>query len=158
MMQIREEIDEIQREWFIPFLETSSEASCEEIIELTLKDDDLSIEKELDKEFEPNCMLNLHDCTIIEEETEKEVEHIQEMSHELYEDKKEDQPLVMMNPSRILMEFETGIGQEGHFEILCGVDNYVLDIQDYMDTYVLEVHNELKTLKEGIPISLPRLW
>ncbi|KAK9160747.1 hypothetical protein Syun_007088 [Stephania yunnanensis] len=156
MMQIREEIDEIQREWFIPFLETSSEVSREEIIELTLVDDDLSIEEEWYKEIEQNCMLNLHDCTIIEE-AEKEVEHIQERSYKPYEDKKEDQPLVMMNPSRILMKFEMGIEKEGRLEILYGVDNYVLDSQDYMDTYVLEDHNELKIQNEGMPISLPRV-
>ncbi|KAK9088815.1 hypothetical protein Scep_027897 [Stephania cephalantha] len=65
IMHILEEIYELQREWFIPFLETLSETSCEEIIEPTL----------------------LHDCIIIEE-AEREVEHIQERSDEPYEQKK----------------------------------------------------------------------
>ncbi|KAK9083357.1 hypothetical protein Scep_029828 [Stephania cephalantha] len=46
--------------------------------------------------------------------------------------------------------------QKGHLKILYGVDNYVLDGQDYMDTYVLEVEEELKILKDGMLISLPK--
>ncbi|KAK9112001.1 hypothetical protein Scep_019520 [Stephania cephalantha] len=73
-------------------------------------------------------MSDLHDCTTNEEEAEKEVEveHIQERSDEPYEESKEDQPLILMNPlpvSYILVEFETRMEQKGHLEILCGVDN-----------------------------------
>ncbi|KAK9094264.1 hypothetical protein Scep_025733 [Stephania cephalantha] len=46
--------------------------------------------------------------------------------------------------------------QKGRLEILCGVDGYVLDSQDYMETYSLEVQDELKILKEGMPILLPK--
>ncbi|KAK9126020.1 hypothetical protein Scep_014866 [Stephania cephalantha] len=93
------------------------------------------------------------------EEAEKEVEVILEWPYEPYEEMKEDQPLVLMNPppiSLILVEFETRMEHKGHLKILCGVDNYVLDGQDYMNTYALEVQDELKILKEGMPISLPK--
>ncbi|KAK9157923.1 hypothetical protein Scep_004497 [Stephania cephalantha] len=86
-----------------------------------------------------------------------ETEVILERPYEPYEDSKENQPLVLMNPppiSCIFLEFETRMEHKGHLEVLCGVDSYVLDGQDYMETYLLEVQDELKTLKEGMPISL----
>ncbi|KAK9111653.1 hypothetical protein Scep_019172 [Stephania cephalantha] len=139
--------------------ETSSEASCEDMGEHTLVDDDLREEKEPDEELNTNCMLDLHDFTSNEEEAEKKVEVILEWPYEPYEENMENQLLVMMNPpsvSSILVEFELGMEQKGRLEILCGVQNYVLDGQDYMDTYVLKVQDELKILREGMPISLPK--
>ncbi|KAK9166782.1 hypothetical protein Scep_001973 [Stephania cephalantha] len=132
------------------------------MFEPLLVDDDLKEEKkEPNEKLEPNYMSDLHNCITNEEEakTEVEVEHIQERSDEQYEESKEDQPLVLINPvhvSRILVKFEMGMEQKGHLEILCGVDNYVFEDQDYMDTYVLEFQDELKTLNEGMYISLPK--
>ncbi|KAK9105148.1 hypothetical protein Scep_021992 [Stephania cephalantha] len=93
-----------------------------------------------------------------EEEVEMEIEVTLERPYELYEESKEYQPLVLRNPtyvSRVFMEFETRMEQKGHLETLCGVDSYV-DSQDYMGNYSLEVQYKLKTLKEDMPISLPK--
>ncbi|KAK9157644.1 hypothetical protein Scep_004218 [Stephania cephalantha] len=94
-----------------------------------------------------------------EEEIEMKAKVDLERPYEPYEESKEDQPLMLMNPppvSLIFVKFETGMEPKGHLRILCSVNSYVLTGQDYMEIYLLEVQYELKTLKESIPITLPK--
>ncbi|KAK9083441.1 hypothetical protein Scep_029912 [Stephania cephalantha] len=72
---------------------------------------------------------NVTTAEVHEEKVEMKIEVTLEMPYGPYEDSKEDQPLVLMNPP---------LGQ------------------DYMETYLLKVQDELKTLKEGMPILLPK--
>ncbi|KAK9094489.1 hypothetical protein Scep_025958 [Stephania cephalantha] len=103
--------------------------------------------------------LNVIITKVHEEEAEMKNEVTLERPYDPYEESKEDQPLVLMNPplvSCIFVEFKIGMEQKRYLEALCGVDSYVLKGEDYMETYSLEVVDELKTLKEGMFFSLPK--
>ncbi|KAK9166932.1 hypothetical protein Scep_002123 [Stephania cephalantha] len=105
---------------------------------------------------EPNVII----AEVHEEEYKMKTEVTLEKPYEPYEENKEDQHMVLMNLPHVFFifaEFETRMEQKGHLEILCDFDSYMLDCQDYMETYLLEVQDEFKTLKEDMPISLSRL-
>ncbi|KAK9134752.1 hypothetical protein Syun_014082 [Stephania yunnanensis] len=71
----------------------------------------------------------------------------------------EDQPLVLVQPPTLSYTFGTpynGGEVKEHSQIFYTVDTFVLDDLDAIDSFVLEVQNELINLKEGVHASLPK--
>ncbi|KAK9143021.1 hypothetical protein Syun_012421 [Stephania yunnanensis] len=71
---------------------------------------------------------------------------------------KEDQPLVLVQPPTLPCIFSTpykGVEVREHLQIFYTADTFVLDDPDTIDSFVLEVLDELLNLKEGVHASLP---
>ncbi|KAK9143128.1 hypothetical protein Syun_012528 [Stephania yunnanensis] len=71
----------------------------------------------------------------------------------------EDQPLVLVQPPTLPCTFGTpykGVEVRERLQIFYTADTFVLDEPDTIDSFVLEVPNELLNLKEGVHASLPK--
>ncbi|KAK9170040.1 hypothetical protein Syun_002180 [Stephania yunnanensis] len=70
----------------------------------------------------------------------------------------EDQLLVLVQPPTLPCTFGTpykGVEVRERLQIFCNADTFVLDEPDTIDSFVLEVLDELLNLKEGVHASLP---
>ncbi|KAK9099098.1 hypothetical protein Syun_026143 [Stephania yunnanensis] len=71
---------------------------------------------------------------------------------------KEDQLLVLVQPPTLPCTYGTpykGVEVRERLQIFYNADTFVLDDPDTIDSFVLEVPDELLNLKEGMHISLP---
>ncbi|KAK9145873.1 hypothetical protein Sjap_005776 [Stephania japonica] len=112
-----------------------------EIIEVSLYEPDISIaQNEVD-------------------EAEKEIDVILERSEEPQNESKEDQPLVLVKPPTLPylpVKFTKGVVIKERSQIFYTADTFVSNDDDAIDSYVLEVLDELLNLKEGMPAELPK--
>ncbi|KAK9090695.1 hypothetical protein Sjap_023872 [Stephania japonica] len=93
------------------------------------------------------------------EEAEKEIDVILERPEELQKESKEDQPLVLVKPPTlpcIPVKFIKGVVIKECSQIFYTADTFVSDDRDLIDSYVLEVPDELLHLKEGMYDELPK--
>ncbi|KAK9089036.1 hypothetical protein Scep_028118 [Stephania cephalantha] len=126
--------------------------------------DELSIVDEHLSEPEETLYVSSHepDITIAQyddDEAEKEIEVISERSEEPQKENEEDQPLVLVKPPTLPCIFIRpckGVEVKDHSRIFYTADTFVLDDHDSTDSFVLEVPNELRTLKEGMHAALPK--
>ncbi|KAK9137605.1 hypothetical protein Sjap_008199 [Stephania japonica] len=116
-------------------------SELEEIIEVSLHEPDISIaQNEAD-------------------EAEKEIDVILERPEELQKESKEDQPLVLVKPPTLPCIFVRpykGVVVKERSQIFYTADTFVSADHDLIDSYVLEVPNELLHLKEGMYDELPK--
>ncbi|KAK9088350.1 hypothetical protein Scep_027432 [Stephania cephalantha] len=71
----------------------------------------------------------------------------------------EDQPLVLVKPPTLPCIFVRpckGVEVKEHSRIFYTADTFVLDDHDSTYSFVLEVPNELRTLKDGMHAALPK--
>ncbi|KAK9143212.1 hypothetical protein Syun_012612 [Stephania yunnanensis] len=126
--------------------------------------DEFSIVDEHLSEPEETLYVSSHepDITIAQyddDEAEKEIEVISERSEEPQKENEEDQPLVLVKPPTLPCIFVRpckGVDVKERSRIFYTVDTFVLDDHDSTDSFVLEVPNELPTLKEGAHDALPK--
>ncbi|KAK9110006.1 hypothetical protein Sjap_018066 [Stephania japonica] len=113
----------------------------EEIIEVSLHEPDISIaQNEAD-------------------EAEKEIDVILERPEESQKRSKEDQPLVLVMPPTLPclpVKFIKGVVIKERSQIFYTADTFVSDDHDLIDSYVLEVPDELLHPKEGMYDELPK--
>ncbi|KAK9138880.1 hypothetical protein Sjap_009474 [Stephania japonica] len=113
----------------------------EEIIEVSLHEPDISI------------AYNKAD------EAEKEIDVILKSLEEPQKRSKEDQPLVLVTPPTLPclpVKFTKGVVIKERSQIFYTADTFVSDDDDAIDSYVLEVPDELLNLKEGMSDELPK--
>ncbi|KAK9098027.1 hypothetical protein Syun_025072 [Stephania yunnanensis] len=128
-----------------------------EFDEFSIVDEHLSEPEEtLDaSSHEPDITIAQYD----DDEAEKEIEVISERSEEPQKENKEDQPLVLVKPPTLPCIFVRpckGVEVKERSRIFYTADTFVLDDHDSTDSFVLEVPNELRTLKEGMHAELPK--
>ncbi|KAK9134875.1 hypothetical protein Syun_014205 [Stephania yunnanensis] len=71
----------------------------------------------------------------------------------------EDQPLVLVQPPTFPCTFGTpykGVKVRERLQIFYTADTFVLDDPAMIDSFVLEVSDELLNLKEGVHVSMPK--
>ncbi|KAK9121636.1 hypothetical protein Syun_019253 [Stephania yunnanensis] len=88
-----------------------------------------------------------------------EIGVISERSEEPQKENKEDQPLVLVKPPTLPCLFVRpckGVEVKERSRIFNTADTFVLDDHDSTDYFVLEVPNELRTLKEGMHVELSK--
>ncbi|KAK9128159.1 hypothetical protein Syun_016956 [Stephania yunnanensis] len=88
-----------------------------------------------------------------------EIGVISERPEEPRKENKEDQPLVLVKPPTLPCIFVRpckGVEVKERSRIFYTADTFVLDDHDSTDSFVLEVPNELRTLKEGMHAELPK--
>ncbi|KAK9159891.1 hypothetical protein Syun_006232 [Stephania yunnanensis] len=88
-----------------------------------------------------------------------EIGVISERSEEPQKENKEDQPLVLVKPPTLPCIFATPytrVEVKERSRIFYTADTFVLDDHDMTNSFVLEVPNELRTLKEGMHAALPK--
>ncbi|KAK9144064.1 hypothetical protein Sjap_003967 [Stephania japonica] len=93
------------------------------------------------------------------DEAEKEIDVILEMPEEPQKRSKEDQPLVLVTPSTLPylpVKFTKGVVIKERSRIFYTADTFVSNDDDAIDSYVLEVPDELLHLKEGMYDELPK--
>ncbi|KAK9144470.1 hypothetical protein Sjap_004373 [Stephania japonica] len=116
-------------------------SELEEIIKVSLHEPDISIaQNEAD-------------------EAENEINVILERPEEPQKRSKEDQPLVLVTPPTLPclpVKFTKGVVKKERSQIFYTADTFVSDDDDAIDSYVLEVPNELLHLKEGMYDELPK--
>ncbi|KAK9091167.1 hypothetical protein Sjap_024344 [Stephania japonica] len=113
----------------------------EEIIEVSLHEPDISIAQN-----EAN-------------EAEKEIDVIIERLEEPQKRSKEDQPLVLVTLTTLPclpVKFKKWVVVKERWQIFYTADTFVSDDDDAIDSYVLEVPDELLHLKEGMYDELPK--
>ncbi|KAK9096183.1 hypothetical protein Sjap_021680 [Stephania japonica] len=113
----------------------------EEIIEVSLHEPDISIAQNEASE------------------AEKEIDVILERPEEPQNENKEDQPLVLVKPPTLLclpVKFKKWVVVKERSQIFYTADTFVSNDDDAIDSYVLEVLDELLNLKEGMPAELPK--
>ncbi|KAK9152549.1 hypothetical protein Sjap_000029 [Stephania japonica] len=113
----------------------------EEIIEVSLHEPDISIVQ--------NKV----------EEAEKGIDVILERPEELQKESKEDQPLVLVKPPTlpcIFVKPYKGVVIKERSKIFYTTDTFVSADDDAIDSYVLEVPDELLHLNEGMSDELPK--
>ncbi|KAK9103249.1 hypothetical protein Sjap_020503 [Stephania japonica] len=84
---------------------------------------------------------------------------IRERPEEPQKESKEDQPLVLVKPPTLPclpVKFNKGVVVKKRSQIFYMADTFVSDDHDVIDSYVLEVSDELLNLKEGISVELPK--
>ncbi|KAK9134359.1 hypothetical protein Syun_013689 [Stephania yunnanensis] len=126
--------------------------------------DEFSIVDEHLSELEGTLDVSSHELDITiaqydDDEAEKEIEVISERSEEPHIESKEDQPLVLVKPPTLPCIFVRpckGVEVKERSRIFYTADTFVLDDHDSTDSIVLEVPNELRTLKEGMHAELPK--
>ncbi|KAK9160517.1 hypothetical protein Syun_006858 [Stephania yunnanensis] len=94
-----------------------------------------------------------------EGEDEMEIEANSDMSEKPHIESEEDQLLVLVQPPTLPCTFGTpykGVEVRERLQILYTADTFVLDEPDMIDSFVLEVPDELLILKEGVHVSLPK--
>ncbi|KAK9168817.1 hypothetical protein Syun_000957 [Stephania yunnanensis] len=94
-----------------------------------------------------------------DEENEMKNEVILEKMEELKKENDEDQPLVLVKPPTshsYLLNFTRG-GSRGAFaNFLHYRPNFDLDDHDAVESFMLELLNELPSLNEGVHVALPK--
>ncbi|KAK9127458.1 hypothetical protein Syun_016255 [Stephania yunnanensis] len=88
-----------------------------------------------------------------------EIGVISNRSEEPQIESKEDQPLVLVKPPTLPCIFAkpyTRVEVKERSRIFYTADTFVLYDHDMTDSFVLEVPNELRTLKEGMHAALPK--
>ncbi|KAK9089106.1 hypothetical protein Scep_028188 [Stephania cephalantha] len=128
-----------------------------EFDEFSIVDEHLSEPEEtLDvSSHEPDITIAQYD----DDEAEKEIEVISERSEEPQKENEKDQPLVLVKPSTLSCIFVRpckGVEVKERSRIFYTANTFVLDDHDSTDSFVLEVLNELRTLKEGMHAALPK--
>ncbi|KAK9082437.1 hypothetical protein Syun_031179 [Stephania yunnanensis] len=104
---------------------------------------------------EPDITIAQYD----DDEAEKEIGVISERPEEPQIESKEDQPLLLAKPPTLPCIFVRpckGVEVKEHSRIFYTADTFVLDDHDSIDSFVLEVPNELRTLKDGMHVALPK--
>ncbi|KAK9117766.1 hypothetical protein Sjap_016713 [Stephania japonica] len=92
-------------------------------------------------------------------EAEKEIDVILKRSEELQNESKEDQPLVLVKPPTLPclpVKFKKWVVIKERSWIFYMADTFLSDDDDAIDSYVLEVPDELLHLKEGMYDELPK--
>ncbi|KAK9091027.1 hypothetical protein Sjap_024204 [Stephania japonica] len=105
--------------------------------------------------YEPDIIMAQNEA----DETEKEIDIILERPEEPKKKSKEDQPLVLVNPPTLPclpVKFKKGVVVNECSQIFYTVDTFVSDDHDAIESYVLEVSDELLNLKEGMSAELPK--
>ncbi|KAK9098963.1 hypothetical protein Syun_026008 [Stephania yunnanensis] len=105
-------------------------------------------------QIEPEIVIALN-----EGEDEMKIDVNSEKSEMSQIESEEDQPLVLVQPPTLPCTFGTpykGVEVRERLQIFYTVDTFVLDDPDTIDSFVLEVPNELLNLKEGVHASLPK--
>ncbi|KAK9103032.1 hypothetical protein Sjap_020286 [Stephania japonica] len=113
----------------------------EEIIEVSLHEPDISIARNKTSE------------------AEKEIDVILERPEEPQKESKEDQPLVLVKPPTLPCIFVRpykGVVVKERSQIFYTADTFVSADHNLIDSYVLEVPDELLHLKEGMYDELPK--
>ncbi|KAK9148847.1 hypothetical protein Scep_007604 [Stephania cephalantha] len=126
--------------------------------------DEFSIVEEYLSEPEETLEVSSHEADITiaqydDDEVEKEIEVISERPEEPQKENEEDQPLVLVKPPTlpcIFVRAYKGVEVKERSRIFYTADTFVLDDHDSTDPFVLEVLNELRTLKEGMHVALPK--
>ncbi|KAK9110245.1 hypothetical protein Sjap_018305 [Stephania japonica] len=93
------------------------------------------------------------------DEAENEIDVILERPNEPQKMSKEDQPLVLVKPptfSCIFVRPYKGVVVKVRLQIFYTADTFVSVDHDFIDSYVLEVLDELLHLKEGMYDELPK--
>ncbi|KAK9160403.1 hypothetical protein Syun_006744 [Stephania yunnanensis] len=88
-----------------------------------------------------------------------EIRVISERPEEPQIESKDDQPLVLVKPPTlpcIFVKPYKGVEVKERSRIFYIADTFVLDDHDSTDSFVLEVPNELRTLKKGMHAALPK--
>ncbi|KAK9160230.1 hypothetical protein Syun_006571 [Stephania yunnanensis] len=96
--------------------------------------------------------LKVNEVTLVED-------YWRETSEEREIKSEEDQPLVSVQPPTLPCTFSTpykGVEVTERSQIFYFADTFVLDDPDAINSFMLEVPNELLNLKEGVHASLPR--
>ncbi|KAK9109712.1 hypothetical protein Sjap_017772 [Stephania japonica] len=94
-----------------------------------------------------------------EDKAENEIDVILDRPEESQKESKEDQHLVLVKPPTLPCIFVRpykGVVVKERSQIFYMVDTFVSDDHDLIDSYVLEVPNELLNLKEGMSAELPQ--
>ncbi|KAK9162476.1 hypothetical protein Syun_003378 [Stephania yunnanensis] len=104
--------------------------------------------------IEPEIVIALN-----EREDEMNINVNSEKSEMPQIESKEDQPLVLVRPPTFSNIYGTpykGVEVRERLQIFYTADTFVLDEPDMLDSFVLEVLDELLILKEGVHVSLPK--
>ncbi|KAK9128099.1 hypothetical protein Syun_016896 [Stephania yunnanensis] len=104
-------------------------------------------------QIEPEIVIALN-----EGEDEMNIDVNSEKTEKPQIESEEDQLLVLVQPPTLPCTFGTpykGVEVREHLQIFYTVDTFVLDDPDMIDSFVLEVPDELLNLKEGVHASLP---
>ncbi|KAK9152126.1 hypothetical protein Syun_010435 [Stephania yunnanensis] len=128
-----------------------------EFDEFSIVDEYLSEPKETlyVSSHEPDITIAQYD----DDEAEKEIEIISKRSEQPQKENEEDQPLVLVKPPTLPCIFVRpckGVDVKERSRIFYTADTFVLDDHDSIDSFVLEVPNELRTLQEGMHAALPK--
>ncbi|KAK9133517.1 hypothetical protein Scep_013045 [Stephania cephalantha] len=126
--------------------------------------DEFSILDEYLSEPEERLEVSLHEPDISiaqneDDEAEKEIGVILERPNEPQIESEEYQPPMLVKPPTlpyIIVKPYKGVEVKECSQIFYTADTFVLDDHDLTDSFVLEVPNELPSLKEGVHISLPK--
>ncbi|KAK9099299.1 hypothetical protein Syun_026344 [Stephania yunnanensis] len=104
-------------------------------------------------QIEPEIVIALN-----EGEYKMKIDVDSDMSEMLQTESEEDQLLVLVQPPTLPCTFGKpykGVEVREHLQIFYTVDTFVLDDLDTIDSFVLEVPDELLNLKEGMHVLLP---
>ncbi|KAK9098491.1 hypothetical protein Syun_025536 [Stephania yunnanensis] len=104
-------------------------------------------------QIEPEIVIALN-----EGEDEMKIDVDSDMSEMSQIESEEDQLLVLVQPPTLPCTFGKpykGVEVRERLHIFYTADTFVLDDPDMIDSFVLEVLNELLNLKEGMHVSLP---
>ncbi|KAK9137517.1 hypothetical protein Sjap_008111 [Stephania japonica] len=105
--------------------------------------------------YEPDISIAQNEA----DEAEKEIDVILERLEEPQKESKEDQPLVLVKPPTLPCIFVRpykGVVVKERSQIFYTADTFVSADHDLIDSYVLEVPDELLHLKEGMYDELPK--
>ncbi|KAK9160332.1 hypothetical protein Syun_006673 [Stephania yunnanensis] len=144
-----------------PTFNPEEDVSVDTLTSLEVKDDtqmedyliDTSEECEV-FQIEPEIVIALN-----EGEDDMKIDVNSDKQEKLQIESEEDQPLVLVQPPTLPCTFGTpykGVEVRERLEIFYNADTFVLDEPDTIDSFVLEVPNELLNMKEGVHASLPK--
>ncbi|KAK9160015.1 hypothetical protein Syun_006356 [Stephania yunnanensis] len=94
-----------------------------------------------------------------DDDTALDIGVISEWPEEPHIESKEDQPLVLVKPPTlpcIFVKPYTGVEVKERSQIFYSANTFVLEDHDVTNSFVLEVLNELRILKEGVHAALPK--
>ncbi|KAK9151378.1 hypothetical protein Syun_009687 [Stephania yunnanensis] len=144
-----------------PTFNLEEDVSVDTLMDLEVKEDtqvedyliDTSEECEV-FQIEPEIVIALN-----EGEDEMNVDVNSDKPEKPQIESEEDQLLVLVQPPTLPCTFDTpykGVEVREHLQIFYTADTFVLDDPDTIDSFVLEVLDELLSLKEGVHASLPK--
>ncbi|KAK9150993.1 hypothetical protein Syun_009302 [Stephania yunnanensis] len=105
-------------------------------------------------QIEPEIVITLN-----EGDDDMEIEANSTLSEKPHIESEEDQLLMLVQPPTLPCTFGTpykGVEVREHLPIFYTADTFVLDEPNMIDSFVLEVPDELLILKEGVHVSLPK--